>query len=1626
MSQRLFARWPARKSRRTASRTEACRHVVESLEQRTLLSTIWATTDSPPNISGHSNALATFGSGGWDLGLRFQSDSAGFVTGVRFYRGGTAHGGTDIGELWNSSGTLLASATFTNESDSGWQQVNFSSHVAISAHTTYTVSYHMTSTVGAYTDNQSSIYTLSQNLNNSGYAKTTGVLHALYSGNPATGNPVGNSMNANTANSSFPNTYNGLGPNYWVDVVFTALTAPTNLTASNVSATDVHLAWTDSAGDETGFKIERSTNGGSFSQIATTTGTGTTFDDTTVSAGTNYAYRVRATNSSGDSAYTNTASITTVPAAPTGLTATPVSATQINLAWTQSSGATGYVIQRSPDGSTGWTQVGTTNSGTAVTFSDTNLAGATTYYYRVYATDAGGNSANSSTASTRTRPTPPTVTASQNAQLVNLSWPSIGSATGYTIQRSTDGGATWSDLESSPITATSDADYDYRNGTSWRLQPNSSYQYRLKDTEVGPTYYYSTAVSVTTSNFVVFDGTDVPNKPNLAPYGLDGAEVLTQQFLQNSQYTNAPLNQANVTRYAGQAEANNQLFVIDLEDWTLSLDDAEGNKSVVKAQLTSLISAIKTAKQSYPTVQVGVWGLPVLDKFGLDEGVYGAWRDSADLWTGHDGSAPYDPSFDLVSHLDFLAPVSFVLGDPSRWNATAVSIQLPEARYMAQKNGGNLPIYSFVTPQQLSALDKYGNSMNGTFAPTDYYQLSLATVRSNAQANGVIIWASSNEGWYGPDEKAWWDQTTNFIGESAAGTLTAATNLVSSGAHLSWTNNAGSVDGWVIERSTTLNLSGQIVWNGVPTTGYTPLASAAQTPGPTANSTDGSFITFGDVTQWTDPSAKGNQTYYYRVAPFKATSSVSWNDATGGMGLNWSLLPSQVQVAAPNMDAYATTFPRRYSNTIGGSDYWNGVGFAASGTTTLEYDNTNFNPTSGAVAPSYFRATIDDAGAPITVQLFLDGTRRGPGTDGTSLGTLTMTPVVGTQNVDISLTPPGGINWAVPHDLFIVITTSGNGGSCTTFTFIPSTADFESPLNPGAIPATPQSWYLREDSDGVHLDIWQNVTPNAGFTNWSSQRVLADLYYFSVQGSSAGGDSITIDNRATLPQNGHIPFIPVCGIHVVWNGTTTPTASPPTNLKIFGSSGEKDVVQDFGTSILLNNQTWVFDDAPPGSQTPPPAFKFTYVPGTGTTALGVEPNQQVLLQTDGSSGIHVMNFSDVTLNYSAAGGALPNLVAPPSTNGQANRAVLVVSAMSLIENYNPSYQYGTIDLQNSDMILSNLEILPTTLEAPPLPAGVGEDLVRSVLSTAYDGGRWDGIGITSSVADSTIHGLGYLVNGHTYPTATSPFSWTPNMTFDGVTPPAGAVMIKYTSYGDTNLDGVVDSVDQSHLSASGTATYWANGQFNYQQGVVVGRFLFYNNSTYDANASDDAAVAKDKSALLPGGGRATFANLSSYSKGINGVMVDIANLANPSNLSASDFTFMVSTDGTNWTTGPTPTLLVRPYAGAFGSTRVELVWADGSILNEWLKVIVNADATTGRLAPDTSYFGNLVGESGDPGSPFSVTPADEDSARNDPHSFLNPALITDPNDFNRDGLVDAVDQGIARNNNGHTLPVITE
>ena len=158
--------------------------------------TIWTPAAQPTVVdSGDGQSVET--------GVKFTSDSVGYITGIRFYKA-AANTGVHLGSLWGDDGTLLSSATFTGESSSGWQQVLFSSPVPVMPNTTYIASYF--SPGGHYSGDQ-------------GFFTTAGVdnppLHAL--ANNVDGS---NGVYVYSLQSAFPNGGTNAA-NYWVDTIFT-------------------------------------------------------------------------------------------------------------------------------------------------------------------------------------------------------------------------------------------------------------------------------------------------------------------------------------------------------------------------------------------------------------------------------------------------------------------------------------------------------------------------------------------------------------------------------------------------------------------------------------------------------------------------------------------------------------------------------------------------------------------------------------------------------------------------------------------------------------------------------------------------------------------------------------------------------------------------------------------------------------------------------------------------------------------------------------------------------------------------------------------------------------------------------------------------------------------------------------------------------------------------------------------------------------------------------------------------------------------------------------------------------------------------------------------------------------
>ncbi|MFM9908491.1 MAG: PA14 domain-containing protein, partial [Chitinophagaceae bacterium] len=200
-----------------------------------------------------------------------------------------------------------------------------------------------------------------------------------------------------------------------------ALTAPTGFTVNTPVPTynTINLKWVDNSNNETGFELSRAATATSTAPAASAyqvvvvapagagTGTTQTLTDANLTPNTFYWYKIRAINATSASSlvtlpspfYIKTAVAPSVPTVPTGLSATPISATQVNLAWTASTNnPTGYELQRSSNSTTGFVTIATINAPT-VAYSDLTLNGHSTVYYQIRALGAGGTSSVYSTPS---------------------------------------------------------------------------------------------------------------------------------------------------------------------------------------------------------------------------------------------------------------------------------------------------------------------------------------------------------------------------------------------------------------------------------------------------------------------------------------------------------------------------------------------------------------------------------------------------------------------------------------------------------------------------------------------------------------------------------------------------------------------------------------------------------------------------------------------------------------------------------------------------------------------------------------------------------------------------------------------------------------------------------------------------------------------------------------------------------------------------------------------------------------------------------------------------------------------------------------------------------------------------
>jgi fibronectin-binding autotransporter adhesin len=305
----------------------------------------------------------------------------------------------------------------------------------------------------------------------------------------------------------------------------------------------------------------------------------------------------------------------------------------------------------------------------------------------------------------------------------------------------------------------------------------------------------------------------------------------------------------------------------------------------------------------------------------------------------------------------------------------------------------------------------------------------------------------------------------------------------------------------------------------------------------------------------------------------------------------------------------------------------------------------------------------------------------------------------------------------------------------------------------------------------------------------------------STAGSTFSG---TINGTGSLTKLGN-PTLILSG-NDYGTGTTTVTAGTLT-LASTGSIGSSVINAGYGTTVNLlgtiNNTPVVY--------------------ATGTVNFG--PNTGTGFLIRGLGGLNIASNS-------VGGNGQVNVALATS---HANRTLLVPSSLTFTGSTNA--WSGQLDLTNNDMVVSNGDITVLT------------NLVKS----GFNNGNWKGNGITSSTAAAnTTHltAIGVIQNnnGSSYPIYGS---YTALGSFDGYNPAVADVLVKYTYYGDANLDGKVDGSDYSLIDNGylNHLTGWYNGDFNYD-GVVNGSDYTLIDNAFNSQGSTLAAEIAAPTAQL--------------------------------------------------------------------------------------------------------------------------------------------------------------------------------
>jgi hypothetical protein len=494
------------------------------------------------------------------------------------------------------------------------------------------------------------------------------------------------------------------------------------------------------------------------------------------------------------------------------------------------------------------------------------------------------------------------------------------------------------------------------------------------------------------------------------------------------------------------------------------------------------------------------------------------------------------------------------------------------------------------------------------------------------------------------------------------------------------------------------------------------------------------------------------------------TSALSSSSTNGGSGGGISQYESQPSYQKDVVPTSITTTQRTYPDVSMNADPYTGVPI---------YDSWDFG-TSTPWVPGYEGGTslatpmwagliaIANQGRNLAGQTSLDGATQ-------TLPALYKLP--STDFHDITSGSNGSYSAAPGYDLVTGI------GTPVANTLVPDLAGLTQP--------SINNIYLKQDSDGTQLDDWINsATPGSGTP--TQKFPLAEITAIQFNGAT-GNDTLTLDESAGTIASGTDATITynasATGSNAInFVGTSASDGLTLTATGITPSGG-------FGTTpITLNNvQTVQFPGGSGGSD----SINVSGSPVGGYTINADTPTGTPNIAVTISGTSTAVNFATTQHLASLTVGTTDTATLAQSASPGGN--VLVVSSLAINGT-------GILNLTNNVMIVHDS----------------GLSAITALLATGYNGGNWNGDGINSSAAandSSKITALGVLLNSYNG----SPYYTT----FDGQPVATTDVLVKFTYYGDANLDGTVNGSDYSITDNGYNAQLsgWQNGDFNYDGSI---------------------------------------------------------------------------------------------------------------------------------------------------------------------------------------------------------------